>query len=80
MFTLHFAGLRIYIGKSVIVKSWNIVKGKELGFWCLSSGMRLIVCWRETLCILDIFSNNNKLVNCNQKHSVSNYNEFSNVF
>ena len=25
---LHIAGLGIYYGKSVIVKSWNIVRGK----------------------------------------------------
>ena len=29
MFTLHIAGLRVYNGKSVIVKSWNIVRGKR---------------------------------------------------
>ena len=29
MFTLHVAGLRVYNGKSVIVKSWNIVRGKR---------------------------------------------------
>ena len=29
MFTLHIAGLRIYNGKSVIVKSWNIVREKK---------------------------------------------------
>ena len=29
MLTLHIAGLRVYNGKSVIVKSWNIVRGKK---------------------------------------------------
>ena len=29
MFTLHFAELRVYISKSVIIKSWNIVRGKR---------------------------------------------------
>ena len=28
MLSLHIAGLRIYNGKSVNVRSWNIVKGK----------------------------------------------------
>ena len=27
--TLHFAGLRVYDGKSVFVKSWNTVRGKR---------------------------------------------------
>ena len=30
MFTLHIAALRVYNGKSVIVKSWNIVRGKKV--------------------------------------------------
>ena len=29
MFTLHIAGLRVYNGKIVNVKSWNIVRGKR---------------------------------------------------
>ena len=29
MFTLHIAGLRVDNSKSVIIKSWNIVKGKR---------------------------------------------------
>ena len=28
MLTLHIAGLRVYNGKGVICKSWNIVRGK----------------------------------------------------
>ena len=29
MLTLHVAGLRIYNGRSVIIKNWNIVRGKR---------------------------------------------------
>ena len=29
MFTLHIAWLSVYNGKSVLVKSWNIVRGKR---------------------------------------------------
>ena len=80
MLTLQTAGLRFYNGKSVIVKSWNRVTGKKPRYRYLSSGIRLISCWRETLSVLDVFSNNTKIVNCNRRHSFSQYNEFSNVF
>ena len=61
MLTLHIAGLRVYNGKSVIVESWSIVRGKEPRYPYLSSGIRWISCWRETLSILDVFSNNTNL-------------------
>ena len=63
MLTVHFAGLRVYNGKSVIVKSWIIVRGKTATVPILE--IRLIICWGETLSTLDVFSNNTKLVNCN---------------
>ena len=55
-------------------------QGKEPRYRYLSSGIGLSFCWRETLSILDVFSNKNKIVNCNRRHSSSQYNEFSNVF
>ena len=55
MLNLNFAGLRNNNGKSVIVKSWNIVKGKRATVRYLSSGLQFIICWRETLSILNIF-------------------------
>ena len=61
MLTPHIAGLRVYNGKSVIVKSWNIFRGKRATV--PSSRIQLIICWRETLSILDVFSNNNTFVN-----------------
>ena len=54
--TLYVAGLSIYNDKSVIVKSWNIARGKKSRYRYVSSGLWLIICWRETLSILDIFS------------------------
>ena len=54
MLTMHIDGLRIYNIKTVIVKSCNI-EGKEPRYRYLSSGIRLIICCRETLSILDVF-------------------------
>ena len=78
MLTIHFTGLRICNRKSVIIRSWNIVRGKKPWYRYMSSGIRLIFCCRETLPFLDFFSNNTKLVNCNRRHSFSQYNEFNN--
>ena len=46
----------------------------------LSGEIQLIFDWRETLSILEVFSNNTKLVNCKRKHSFSLCNDLSNVF
>ena len=66
MLTLQFTGLRIYNGKSVIIKKWNIVRVKKttvprLEYWNTVN----FFCWRETVSVLDIFSNNTKYINCN---------------
>ena len=55
-------------------------EGREPRYRYLCSGIRLNICWKETLSFLDVFSNNTQLVNCNWRHSFSQYNEFSNVF
>ena len=80
MLTLQLALLLIFISKSVNVKSWDIVRGKEPRYRYLSSGIRLIICWRETSSFFDTFSKNTQLVNYNRRHLFSQYNEFSNVF
>ena len=80
MLILHFFGMRIYNGKSLIRRNWNIVSGKRTKERYLSSGIRLTICWREALSIVDNLSNTKKLVNCNRRHSFSQYNEFSNLF
>ena len=53
--------------------------GIEPRYRYLSSGIRMIICWRETLSFLDILFDNTKLVNCNQSDSFPQHNEFSNV-
>ena len=60
MLTLHIAGLRIYNGKSLFVESRNTdtqTEANETKYRLLSSGIRLIICWRESLSILDNFFN-----------------------
>ena len=76
MHALHNFGVRIYNGKSFIIKSWNIVRRKKPRYQYLSSGIRLIIRWTEALSVLEFFSNNTKLVNCNWRHSFSQFNEF----
>ena len=55
-------------------------EGKEPWYRYFRSWIRLTISWTETLSILDNFSDNTKLVNCNRRHSFSQYNEFRNVF
>ena len=78
--TLHFTGLRIYSGKVSLSRVGTYSEGKEPRYRYLSIGIRLFICWRQTLSDLDVFSNNTNLVICNRRHSISQYNEFSNVF
>ena len=79
MLTLRIAVLRHCIGKSVIIKSWNLIRGKKLRYQNPSSGIGSNISWREILSILDTISNITKLVNCNQRPSFPQYIEFSNV-
>ena len=75
-----YCWIAVFFGKSVIVKSWNIFRVKYTTVLFLSGGMRLIICWRETLSILTILSNNTKIDNCNWTHSFSQHEELKNVF
>ena len=80
LLTLPIVGLRVDNGKSVIAKSWNIVRGKWNKVPIIGGGARLIIFWKETLSISDFPCNSTKLVNCNQRHLFPQYNEFSTVF
>ena len=80
MISLHIPFLRIYNSKSVFAKSWNSIRWNEPKHRFLNSGIELIICWRETSSILQFPHNNAKIVNCNRRHSISQYNEFSIVF
>ena len=79
MLTLYITGLRIYNGKSVIMKNLNSQMEKNHGtyFWVVENGW---FCWRETLLLSNTFPNNTKLRNRNRRHSLSQYNQVSFVF
>ena len=80
MLALHFVGLRVWNDWSINRNSWNI-------FWRKRSTVLILGYWYKNTCflrallsVLDVLSNNTKLVNCNGRHSLSQYNEFSNGF
>ena len=74
--TLLVAGLRIYIGKRVIVKTWYIVRVKRttvpiLEYWDTNDFL-----WRRIISNSDVLSNNTKLVNFSRRQLFSQNNEF----
>ena len=81
MFTLHIARLRVDNSKSVIIKSWNIVWGERTEVPNFEQRDTINLFFAEqNYPFLHIFSNNTEFVNCNRRHSFTQYNEFSNVF
>ena len=80
MLTQHIARLRIYNGKTVIVKIWNIVRGKATTLPIIDKRSTVEGLLERIIIPFKGFSNNTKFVNFNWRHSVSQYNEFGNVF
>ena len=80
VFTQHIAGLRIENGKSWLERVGNKCEGNDPRYRHVSKRIRLGVCWKAISSSVYILSNESKLFNCIQRHSVSQYREFSNVF
>ena len=73
-------GCVLIIAKVYLSRVVTESEGNEQRRRYLACGTRLNNCWRKTVFILDIFSRNTKVVNCNQRQPFLQYNEFSNMF
>ena len=80
MLTLHFAGLRVGNSKSVIVKNWNTVRAKWIQAPILEKQATIESLVERNFSNLMFLSSNTTHLISNQRHSFSQYKEFSNVF
>ena len=74
---MHFAVLLIYNGKIIFGES-DLKRIDQNTYLIKVTGVN--ICRKATLSNLDVLSNNTKIVNCNQRLSLSLYKELCNVF
>ena len=75
-----FVGSVLIIAKVSLWRVGTYSEGKKPRYRYLSSGIKLSICWRETLSLSGFFFTTPKLVSCNRGHLYPQYNEISFVF